>query len=419
VKVRNCVFICPNKTNGCTRDVAYDEVAQHELTCPHKLIKCSGYKLCVMKCLRMDLYSHESLCPYSANNIEKVYNNKANINGHADLEGTGCKGCVICDKRSQCFNHLSRKVNQSTNELSEMIINLTALIKSQDSQIKELKTRLENVEDRNVYGSVDLKRLNHNVNTKIDLDRLMIAQEPESKGFFRPQHYDTMKNSLEDLKEFYEHSDWKLMSNLGVLQIYTKKSEDDGSIDIIARSEVNHKVFDIGQIIEDNLIFSKLDSNVSNSSIIQNVGEGINIYYAQFKKFLISKESDLVFLSQRIDYLDEADNETIVFAIKSVNHYKKKATEEFERLNIGIGGWVLKSLSNNKTLVNVFYNVKFSSSEIPELLLSKHVKSLVSTLRILESQCYKNFKKFRLGSTIFEKNQTIIMHDNNKSVYLE
>lgn len=98
----------------------------------------------------MDLYSHESLCPYSLINHKNQYNEHANEN--AELEGSGCKGCVICEKRSQCFTHLSRKVNTNSNELNEMINNLTELIKRQDEQIKELKIRLEKVEDSKLDG---------------------------------------------------------------------------------------------------------------------------------------------------------------------------------------------------------------------------------------------------------------------------
>ena len=144
-KVRSCVFLCPNKTNGCTKDIPYDEVAQHELTCPYKLIKCSGYKLCKMMCLRVDLYSHETMCPYSVINQKSMQNGQ--IHGNLDLEGSGCRGCVICDNRSKCFQHLSEKVSSNFNELSEFINNLTDLIKRQDEEIRELKLRLEKIED--------------------------------------------------------------------------------------------------------------------------------------------------------------------------------------------------------------------------------------------------------------------------------
>lgn len=205
------------------------------------------------------------------------------------------------------------------------------------------------------------------------------------------------------------------------MQIYSKNNGEDGSIDIIARCEINHRVSDIGSQIENGHIFIENDPNVNSIEVVQNIGEGINIYYIQFKNFLFSKEADLVFLSQKIDYLDDSGNDTIVFPIKSVNHYKKKATEENQRLHIETGGWVLKSLGNNKTLVNVFFNVKFPSTEVPNILLSKHVKTLVSMLRTLESQCNKLFKNYRFGSKIFDKTQTIIMNEENntKSIYRE
>jgi len=144
-RVKACVFLCPNKTNGCTKDISYDEVAQHELTCPYKLIKCSGYKLCKMMCLRQDLYSHESLCPYSAINHKAIQDGMSQSD---DREGSRCMGCAICNKESACFDYLKNKVHSNHNELCEVLNNLTGLIKRQDEEIKELKLRLEKVEDQ-------------------------------------------------------------------------------------------------------------------------------------------------------------------------------------------------------------------------------------------------------------------------------
>lgn len=144
-KLRNCVFLCPNKTNGCTKDISYDEIAQHELTCPFKLVKCSGFQMCKMICLRMDMYSHESLCPYSAINQKLT---EERIERHADSQKSGCRGCVICQNRSECFSFLATKVESNHSELFELINNLTNLVKLQDEKIKELKLRLEKVEDQ-------------------------------------------------------------------------------------------------------------------------------------------------------------------------------------------------------------------------------------------------------------------------------
>jgi hypothetical protein len=56
-----------------------------------------------------------------------------------------------------------------------------------------------------------LQKLNHNVNTILDLEVLAQSQEPESKGFFGAQHYANIKKNLSVLKEFYEHEEWKLL----------------------------------------------------------------------------------------------------------------------------------------------------------------------------------------------------------------
>ena len=116
--IKRCVFICTNKTNGCTAEIPYDEMAQHQMTCPFELIKCSGFKLCNMMCLRMDLYAHESLCPYS------------NINKDID----------------------NGNIEANISNLTELVNNLIVQIKRQDDEIKELKNRLEKVEDKKEAG---------------------------------------------------------------------------------------------------------------------------------------------------------------------------------------------------------------------------------------------------------------------------
>lgn len=259
------------------------------------------------------------------------------------------------------------------------------MLRKQDEEIKDLKLRLEKVEDAKEASCVDLQKLNHNVNTQINLELLTQSQEPESKGFFGAQHYNTVKKSLPDLKDFYENREWQLLTNLGFMQVYTKPAENEKGIHILARSEINHKARDIGNEIYKQNIFIDEDPNVIKTENIQQVGDKINVYYTQFKKFLIGEETDCVYLSQQISNPPESEDQTIVFPIVSINHYKKKATDDQERLNFKIGGWVLKPLGEHKTLVNVFMNVEFAKSEIPEPILSKHAKSLIAMLRTLES----------------------------------
>jgi len=257
------------------------------------------------------------------------------------------------------------------------------------------------------------------VNTQIDLDLLTESQEPESKSFFGAQHYTNIKKSLPVLKDFYESKEWNILSNLGFLQLYTKPAEDENSIHILGRCEINHKISDIGAEITRQNIFIEEDSNIESTEVLQNVGEDINVHHIKFKKFLVSEVSDCVILCQKIENPEGASDSSIVFPIMSVNHYKKKAQEGVERLHIEIGGWVLKSLGAKKTLVNLFFNVKFPDSEVPELILSKHVKVVINMLRTLESLCNKTFFNYRFGSKIFEKTQTIILDENyqSKSIY--
>ena len=93
----------------------------------------------------------------------------------------------------------------------------------------------------------------------------------------------------------------------------------------------------------------------------------------------------------------------LFFPFISINHYKKKVEPEYERLELKLGGWVLKSLGTNKTLVNVFFNIKFPSSQIPEELNGRHLKSISSMIRTLDSVCRRNYQSQNIVSKIFER----------------
>lgn len=171
----------------------------------------------------------------------------------------------------------------------------------------------------------------------------------------------------------------------------------------------------MGDEIYNQTIFINEDVNIKHSEIVQQVGEGIDVHYTQFNKYLFCSEADAIYISQKIEYIDQAGIETIVFPIVSVTNSRKKPVEKFERLSFKIGGWVLKALGKNKTLVNVFFNTKFSKTEIPEIIISKHAKSMISMLRTLETFCNKHFVDYRLGSKIFEKTQTLVSNEEDKS----
>lgn len=52
-------------------------------------------------------------------------------------------------------------------------------------------------------------------------------------------------------------------------------------------------------------------------------------------------------------------------------------------------------------------------------MVSKHAKSIIGMLRVLETSCNKSYINYRFGSKIFEKTQTIVMDENKmtKSPY--
>jgi len=127
----------------------------------------------------------------------------------------------------------------------------------------------------------------------IDLDLLIESQKPAVKSFFGGQHYNTIAKTLSDFKNLYEHKDWKLLANLGFLQIYSKPSEEQGTIHIFGRCEINHKVVDIANEISDQHILIKQDQNIIETEMMQEVGEDLHVYYAKFRKFLVANQSDL------------------------------------------------------------------------------------------------------------------------------
>eukprot|EP00344_Euplotes_crassus_P001101 CAMPEP_0197006980 /NCGR_PEP_ID=MMETSP1380-20130617/38317_1 /TAXON_ID=5936 /ORGANISM="Euplotes crassus, Strain CT5" /LENGTH=921 /DNA_ID=CAMNT_0042426863 /DNA_START=160 /DNA_END=2922 /DNA_ORIENTATION=+ len=360
--------------------------------------------------LRRDLYDHEAQCPYS------IMNQGGFMNLLGDLDNIQTNSLrqesELSQNLSACFESFKKKTSNDIKTLGQIINNLTALVKSQDEKIKELKLRVETLEDGKLKNMIDLSKLNHNVNTQVNIELLTTAQVPASKGWFGAHHYDTMQSSLDSLKEFYEHPDWRLLTNLGLTQIYSKKEEDEKILSVLCRTEINHRIFDIAEEIYNQEIFMKGNPYITKSEIIQKVGDGINVHYMQYNKFLISSEADAIFVSQKIEYVDESGLETIVFPIVSTKNSRKKEIDEFERLEFLIGGWVLKALGNNKTLVNAFYKIQYSKSTVPETIVSKNAKTMISMLRTLELSCNKNFVNYRFGSKIFEKTISILNHED-------
>ena len=398
-KVRLWVFVWANKVNGCTQDVPYDEVAHHDLTCAYKLIQCSGFKLCKTVWMRMDLYEHESLCPYSEINQSISKNEAGDSSG---IERIKCRNCIIWKNNAKCFDNMFEQVKINQQEFSDILNSLISQIKHQNDQINELKQRLEKVEEAKSEVKVDLHKLNHNINTQINLDLLTQSQQLESAGWLGAQHYANIKKSLPGLKDFYEHHEWIMHSNLGNLRIYSKNSGEVGVVHILARSELSHNINDIANEISDGNIFIKEDSHVTESEIVQKIGDNMNVFYAKFNKFLISEKSDLVYLCQKIQNPSDCEDKSIVFPIISINHFKKKPEPESERLELRCGGWVLKSLGTNKTLVNVFFDIKFPSSQIPETLNGRHLKSISSMMRTLDSIWRKKNIHQDIGSKLYD-----------------
>ena len=311
-KVRLWVFVWVNKVNGWTQDVPYDEVAHHDLTCAYKHIQCSGFKLCKTVWMRMDLYEHESLCPYSEINQTIVKNENGDANGKAGIK---CRNWMLWKNGSKWFDNLYDQVKENHYEFSEILKSLISQIKHQNDLINELRQRLEKVEDAKADLKIDLNKLNHNVNTQINLELLTQSQQLESAGWLGAQHYANIKKCLPDLKDFYEHQEWKMLSNLGKLQIYSKNSGEDGVIHILARSELNHNSNDIGNVISEGNIFIKEDSHIIESENVQKIGDNMNVFYSKFNRFLVSEKSDLVYLCQKIQNSNDWDDKSIVFSI--------------------------------------------------------------------------------------------------------
>jgi len=151
-------------------------------------------------------------------------------------------------------------------------------------------------------------------------------------------------------------------------------------------SNLRYQQWNMGEIWAQKL-FMRGSSNWLKLDVIQKVDETLRLHYMQFKQFWVSSESDTIFISQKIQYADESGLETTVFPIISIPNSRKPETEQFERFNVIIGGWVLRALGKNKTLVNLFFKVQYSRSEIPEWLASTNFKSVISMIRFLETSC--------------------------------
>mmetsp|Transcript_19248 Transcript_19248/g.22293 ORF Transcript_19248/g.22293 Transcript_19248/m.22293 type:complete len:483 (-) Transcript_19248:1230-2678(-) len=299
------------------------------------------------------------------------------------------------------------------NEFSNILRSVIAQACIQAEEIKVLKMALMSKDEMKQDKCVDLQKLNHNQNTQLDLDLLTSAQQLESVGFFGAQHFSNIKKCLPDFKDFYEHEDWRIIANLGFLQIYTKHSDEEGCLHILARSEVNHSITDLGNEIANQNIFIQDDPNVAATEVLQKVSDNINVFCVKFNRFLVAEQSDVVFLCQKIENPANSEDNTVAFPMLSISHYKKKPEEGTERLEIKLGGWVLKPLGATKTLVNIFFNMKFASSEVPEEFTGKHIKTLSNMFRTLDGICRKNYMNSRLGSHIFHKAQDFLKGDND------
>lgn len=346
-RLQKCVFVCPNKVRGCTQDIPYSEMAQHEQTCEFRVLR-----------------EPKILASYENFDESKLY---------------------------------------SQEELLSVIRSLQYKVKLQDEEIKELKEKLLKDQDLKMEEQDGLHKLEQNVNTQLDLDLLTSSQQSESVGFFGAQHFSNIKKLLPDFKDFYEHNGWRMRSNLGFLQVYTKQSDEEGCLHILARSEFNHKASDIGNEIANQNIFIQDDPNVVATEVLQKVSDNINVFCVKFNRFLVAEQSDVVFLCQKIENPVDSEDNTVAFPMLSISHYKKKPEEGTERLEVKLGGWVLKSLGATKTLVNIFFNMKFPLSAIPEELAGKHTKVLSSMIRTLDSACHKTYANHRLSSQIFDK----------------
>lgn len=307
------------------------------------------------------------------------------------------------NNNAKCFDNLLQQVTSNQQEFSDILNSLISQIKHQNDQINELKQRLEKVEDVKAEVKVDMHKLNHNINTQIDLELLTQSQQLESAGWLGAQHYANIKKCLPGFKDLYEHQEWTMHSNLGNLRIYSKNSGEEGVVHILARSELNYNVSDIANEISEGNIFIKEDSHITESEVVQKIGDNMSVFYWKFNKFMISGKSDLVYLCQKVQNPDDCDDKSIVFPILSINHYKKKVDPESERLELRCGGWVLKSLGTTKTLVNVFFDIKFPTSQVPEALNGRHLKSISSMIRTLDSIWRKNSSHSDIGLKIYDK----------------
>lgn len=263
--------------------------------------------------------------------------------------------------------------------------------------------KINKMEDRKEELCNDLQKLNHNVNTQINLDLLTQSQQLESAGWLGAQHYANIKKCLPELKNFYEHEEWRMHSNLGYLQVFHKNSGEKGVVHILARAELKHSIKDIADEIAKANIFIKEDSQSIASEVVQKIGDNMNIFYTKFSRFIVAEQCDLVYLCQRIQNPDDCEDKTIVFPFISNNHFKKKPEAESERLELRLGGWVLKHLGSGKTLVNIFFDIKFPTSEVPEVLNGRHIKSMLNIIRTLDSSLAKLYDHPRLGTRIYQR----------------
>ena len=156
------------------------------------------------------------------------------------------------------------------------------------------------------------------------------------------------KSTFDLINEVY--GPYKQLKSQKKIDIFTRDNGKEGQ-SVLGIGEIPFSIEKICEVLLDEKQRKNFDDMMEDGFILKRLENLTFLIYVTFKRFLILSPRDFVLCGCLVKFNDG----TIILPSYSVELPEKPEDKKFVRAHLHIGGWILKKIDDNNTLV-YYYN---------------------------------------------------------------
>ena len=194
------------------------------------------------------------------------------------------------------------------------------------------------------------------------------------------EHIKKAKKKLIEASEAEKHANWTLFYNIDPkIKVYTEDIGKNGCCSVCGTGIINAEPYEILNEIRNRKNWKKLDAMLEDSEYMDLSKDQRIIHLMCNGLFGLISKRDIVFMETVTK-----KNDTIIITSSNTDLEFYPISSEYVRMELRSGGWHIKPIDKNKSLVTYYTNIDFKMDFITQQIINIFMSKIPTVINRIE-----------------------------------